>query len=79
MVNSAAFCCFSMCLTLYCDEVAISKGTSKGQEHAKTPAASTPPRRTPKQLGQEGSTQHRGSGQLSEHCVCSEALCPVMQ
>ena len=40
MVNSAAFCCFSMCLTVYCDEVAISKGTSKGQEHAKTPAAS---------------------------------------
>lgn len=47
MVNSAAFCCFSMCLTVYCDEVAISKGTSKGQEHAKTggrrhPAAAHP-------------------------------------
>lgn len=51
MVNSAVFCCFSMCLTVYCDEVAISKGTSKGQEHAKTPAASLHRREAPPRRG----------------------------
>ena len=48
-------------MIVYKIEVANSKGTSKGQEHSKTPATSlprreggdaTPPWCTPKQLGQ---------------------------
>ena len=40
IATSAALRCCSVCLTVYEIKVALSTGTSKGQEHSKTPAAS---------------------------------------
>ena len=81
IVNSVAFCCWSMCSmcsTVYGVEVAISKGTSKGQEHPKAPAAHSVSVHL-KTAWPGGLHPTSRSGQLSKHRIGSGALGPVMQ